>query len=246
MSVVKFHKASEYKKEFDAQGLARQGVLTGEYRDVELYKCTLAPGAKWEPELYNPQEEVQIILFTEGTGYVATPHQAFNIDEVAVFVPRFDEEKFFVQADGELNFLQIVAAMSDYDRENMADSHISLPRFRPVSQAWTYEENFKTRDIKSYTLIEHRMFGRLSMGAVYGKGPNVVGQHIHNELEQWYYALPGAKFTYQVNGEEIPFEAGDLSYTPHGNYHGTAAEDGQRFDYVWFELCEDGYPGQLK
>ena len=193
MSAIKFHKASEYKKEFNKNGLARQSILTGEYKDVALYKCTLAAGAKWAPELYPEQEKVQILLFTEGTGYVATSHKAFQIDEVSVFVPRFDQEDFFIQADQELSFLQIVATLSDYDRENMAESRIALPRFRPVSQGWTYEENFKTRDIESYTLIEHRYFGRLSMGAVYGKGPNVVGQHIHNELEQWYYALPGAK-----------------------------------------------------
>jgi len=222
MSAIKFHKASEYKKVFNENGLARQSVLTGEYKDVAIYKCTLAAGAKWEPELYPQQEKVQILLFTEGTGYVATPHKAFQIEEVSVFVPRFDQESFFIQADSELSFLQIVANLSDYDRENMADSHIALPRFRPVSQGWQY------------------------MGAVYGKGPNEVGQHIHNELEQWYYALPGAKFTYHVNDEEIPFNEGDLSYTPHGNYHGTSAEDGQRFDYIWFELCENGYPGQLK
>lgn len=147
---------------------------------------------------------MQILLFTEGTGYVATPHKAFQIEEVSVFVPRFDQESFFIQADSELSFLQIVANLSDYDRENMADSHIALPRFRPVSQGWQYEENFKTRDIESYTLIEHRYFGRLSMGAVYGKGPNEVGQHIHNELEQWYYALPGAKFTYHVTTRRSP------------------------------------------
>lgn len=246
MSVVKFHKASEEKKVFDQNGLCRLNVLPGEYKDVELYKCTLAAGAKWEPDLYPEKEKVQLILFSKGTGYVATPRQAFNINEVAVFVPRFDQESFFIQADSELEFLQIVATLSDYDRENMEESRISLPRFRPVSQAWTYEENFKTADIESYTLIEHRMFGRLSMGVVYGKGPNVVGQHIHNELEQWYYALPGARFTYQVSGEEIEFQEGDLSYTPHGNYHGTSAESGQPFDYMWFELCEDGYPGQLK
>lgn len=246
MSVIKFHKASEFKKEYNESGLAIQSILTGEYKDVAINKCSLKPGARWEPELYDGNEKVQMFLFSDGTGYVATPHKAFNIEEVSVFVPRFDEEKFFIQADTELNFLQIIANMSDYDRENIADSHIALPRFRPVSQGWMYEENFKTPDIKSYTLIEHRYFGRLSMGAVYGKGPNVVGQHIHNELEQWYYALPGAKFTYHVSGEEIPFEAGDLSYTPHGNYHGTSAKEGERFDYIWFELCEDGYPGQLK
>lgn len=246
MSVIKFHKAEEYRKEFNAEGLARQSVLAGEYKDVELYKCTLAAGAKWEPALYPEKEKVQIILFTEGTGYVATPREAFTINEVAVFIPFFDRERFFIQADKELNFLQIVATLSDYDRENMAESRIHLPRFRPVSQAWTYEEDFKTDEIDSYTLIEHRYFGRLSMGAVYGTGPNMVGQHIHNELEQWYYALPGAHFTYHVGDEEIAFHEGDLSYTPHGNYHGTSAEKGQKFDYVWFELCENGYPGQLK
>lgn len=99
MSAIKFHKASEYKKVFSENGLARQSVLTGEYKDVAIYKCTLAAGAKWEPELYPQQEKVQILLFTEGTGYVATPHKAFQIEEVSVFVPRFDQESFFIQAD---------------------------------------------------------------------------------------------------------------------------------------------------
>ena len=82
MSAIKFHKASEYKKVFNENGLARQSVLTGEYKDVAIYKCTLAAGAKWEPELYPQQEKVQILLFTEGTGYVATPHKAFQIKSV--------------------------------------------------------------------------------------------------------------------------------------------------------------------
>lgn len=45
MSAIKFHKASEYKKVFNENGLARQSVLTGEYKDVAIYKCTLAAGA---------------------------------------------------------------------------------------------------------------------------------------------------------------------------------------------------------
>lgn len=245
MSVVKFHKNTEYKKDFIG-GLSRQSALEGEYGDVAIFKCSLEAGAKWEPELYKEGDRCQMIVFTEGTGYVATQRESFNVKEVSVFIPEFDTEKFFIQANEEMSFIQIIANMSDYDRENMSESRISLPRFRPVSEAWTYKENFKSADIQSYTLIEHRMLGRLSMGAVYGAGPNVVGQHIHNELEQWYYALPGASFTYHVGDEEIPFEEGDLSYTPHGNYHGTSALEGKRFDYIWFELCEEGYPGQLK
>ena len=45
MSVIKFHKASEYKKEFNENGLARQSILTGEASEAELEdyyaKCDL-------------------------------------------------------------------------------------------------------------------------------------------------------------------------------------------------------------
>lgn len=246
MSNIQFHKSCEYKKEFNEAGLSRQGILVGAYKDVAIFKCTLKPGASYSPELFDRMEKVQILLFSDGIGSVTVGKKSFAINEVAVFVPRFNEETFTIQAETELNFLQIIANTSDYDRQDMSECHIALPRFRPISQAWMYEENFKTPDTRSYTLIEHRYFGRLSMGAVFGSGPDTVGQHIHNELEQWYYALPGAKFTYQVSGEEIPFEEGDLSYTPHGNYHGTSCKEGDSFDYIWFELCEAGYPGQLK
>lgn len=245
MSSIKFHRQAEEQHSFE-NGVSRIPVLRGEYKDVEVYKCILKAGVKWNTPLFAEQDCCQMLVFVGGTGYVATPCKAYNIQEVAVFIPNFDAEPFYVQAGSDLTFIHIIANMSDYDRENMSESRIKLPRFRPVSKAWTYVENFKTPDMQSYTLIEHRYLGRLSMGAVYGVGPNVVGQHIHNELEQWYIALPGTRFTYHADGQEIPFSEGDISFTPHGTYHGLVAEEGRQFNYIWFELCEDGYPGQLK
>ncbi len=245
MSTIKFHRKTDEKHEF-TNGISRIPVLAGEYEDVQIFKYVLKAGAEWSTELYAEEDRCQMLLFIDGSGYIAVPDRAFNIEEVSVFIPNFDAEPFHVKAGTDLVFIQIIAQMSDYDRENMSDSRIELPRFRPVSQAWTYVEDFKTPGMKSYTLIEHRYLGRLSMGAVYGTGPSVVGQHIHNELEQWYIALPGASFTYQADGQEIPFDECDISYTPHGTYHGISAKPGQKFNYVWFELCEDGYPGQLK
>ena len=84
------------------------------------------------------------------------------------------------------------------------------------------------------------------MGANFGTGPNYIGQHIHNELEQWYIMLPGASFTYTAEDEKIRVQGGDITYTPHGSHHGSECADGERFAYVWFELCENGYPGEIK
>ena len=39
---------------------------------------------------------------------------------------------------------------------------------------------------------------------------------------------------------------GDLSYTPTGFWHGSRVEAGKKCDYIWFEMCLEGYPGEIK
>ena len=46
--------------------------------------------------------------------------------------------------------------------------------------------------------------------------------------------------------EKIHVEGGDITFTPHGSHHGSECAEGERFAYVWFELCENGYPGEIK
>ena len=136
------------------------------------------------------------------------------------------------------NITEVSVFVPDVDKEQIT--------FRGVSQAWHYKEDFTGADIQQMMMIEHRNLGRLSMGANFGTGPNYIGQHIHNELEQWYIMLPGASFTYTAEDEKIHVEGGDITFTPHGSHHGSECAEGERFAYVWFELCENGYPGEIK
>ena len=145
-----------------------------------------------------------------------------------------------------MEIVHFVTELNDYDKTCLKEAHMSLPRFRGVSGAWHYKEDFTGADIQQMMLLEHRNLGRLSMGANFGTGPNYIGQHIHNELEQWYIMLPGASFTYTAENEKIHVQGGDITYTPHGSHHGSECADGEKFAYVWFELCENGYPGEIK
>ena len=185
-----------------------------------------------------------------GKGYIVTPRRVFNITEVSVFVPDFDKEQFTFHcaADAKecMEIVHFVTELNDYDKTCLKEAHLTLPRFRGVSQAWHYKEDFTGTDIQQMMMIEHRNLGRLSMGANFGTGPNYIGQHIHNELEQWYIMLPGASFTYTAEDEKIHVEGGDITFTPHGSHHGSECAEGERFAYVWFELCENGYPGEIK
>lgn len=249
MSLIKLSRQSDVHHIFE-KGLSRQPVLVGEYSQAAFEKCAMKPGSIWMPTLHSVELKNQLFLFTKGRGYITTPRRAFNITETSVFVPEFDREVFEIHASvdspTDLEFLHIEILMSSYDITCMKESRMTLPRFRGLSEGWTYEEDFKGPGTKSIILLEHRNLGRISMGATLGLGPSFVGQHIHNELEQWYYALPGSSFTYTAEGEEVHLSGGDLSYTAHGSHHGSKAVEGEKFDYIWFELCENGYPGEIK
>ena len=221
MALVKISKGADIRHEY-TDGVSRVPVLEGAYKDAAVERISLQPGAELSPALYSKTEHNQVFLITAGKGYIATPRRVFNITEVSVFVPDFDKEQFTFHC--------------------AADAK----EFRGVSQAWHYKEDFTGADIQQMMMIEHRNLGRLSMGANFGTGPNYIGQHIHNELEQWYIMLPGASFTYTAEDEKIHVEGGDITFTPHGSHHGSECAEGERFAYVWFELCENGYPGEIK
>lgn len=249
MALVKISKGAEVHHNYK-DGVSRLPILTGEYQDATLERVSICPGADFTPEIYSRSEHNQVFLFTDGTGYITIPRRVFNIKEVTVFVPDFDREQFTIHcaADAKtpLEMVRIVTELNDYDKTCLKESHMSLPRFRGVSEAWHYKEDFTGVDIQQMMLLEHRNLGRLSMGANFGAGPNYIGQHIHNELEQWYIMLPGASFTYTAEQEKIHVEGGDVTFTPHGSHHGSECAEGEKFAYVWFELCENGYPGEIK
>lgn len=46
--------------------------------------------------------------------------------------------------------------------------------------------------------------------------------------------------------KKVHVQGGDITYTPHGSHHGSECAEGEKFAYVWFELCENGYPGEIK
>lgn len=249
MGLIKISKAKEVKHEYK-EGLSRIPILTGECKDATFERVSLAAGAEWTPEVYALTEHNQVFLFTGGKGYIRTPRQAFVIQEASVFVPEFDVERFTIKcpvdAKEPLELIHIVTEVNEYDKTCLVESRMALPRFRGVSEAWQYKENFTGQDIVQKMMLEHRNLGRLSMGANFGAGPNYIGQHIHNELQQWYIMLPGASFTYTAGNETMHVEGGDVTYTKSGFMHGSECEEGERFAYIWFELCTEGYPGEIK
>jgi len=152
---------------------------------------------------------------------------------LTVFLKRL---KIFIYAATDLEFLEILVDQTPEDVAMVKKLRMTLPHFSLMSNCPRYEEDFKGPGMISYSIIRNKLLARSSMGAVLAEGPNVNGEHSHENLEQWYYGLEGTCFQYTADGDTYTVKDGDLTYTTKAIPHASETGEGQIMRYVWFEL----------
>jgi len=226
-------------------GLSRVEVLPGTNPDMKIYRCTLKAGHDWQPDVYRYGDTTQFFAFVTPSGYVLTKDTAYDITGYAAFVPDYDAERFTIHAGSkDLEFWHFVGRMVKWDVERMDYIHFELPRFRLFKDAWRYTEGFTGgmgSTCLSHHVLEHRFLGRYSMGWNVGEGPSMIGSHVHPDLEQWYFILPGGCMTYTAGDESIHVSEDDVTYTSMGTSHGSSVAENEKINYFWVELATDGY-----
>ena len=221
-------------------GFAETEILENTCPGIKIYKCILKAGRSYRPEVYGKNDKMQLLFFTGKSGIVKSGTKIYDIDDQAVFIPDFDKEQVEITAgDTDLSFIKIIGTMTEVDHRQMAQCQYVLPRFVRLKESIEYTERFTQESgskVVSHSIIAGRHLGRYTMGWNIGAGPDFVGQHTHPTLEQWYFMIDGAAFTYVADGKKIPVKEGDVTFTPHGTSHGSECKSDGYINYVWFEL----------
>lgn len=237
MSVIDVTRRKDLVFTPQGKGLSSAEPLLDCYPGVVLKVCRLQAGSELVPEIH--AKKTQLFFFTRGSGYIARPAVAHNITEEAIFAPLFDKEKFSIRAGTDMEFVEILADLSDEDLHTMHHMRMTLPHFRLHSECERYEEDFKGPGVISRAIIHHRLLGRCSMGSVHAAGPNFTGEHSHEDLEQFFFGLGGTRFTFNADGESVVVGEGDFTHIPKKAKHSMRAEKGAVMYYVWFEIIND-------
>lgn len=234
MSIIKYQKREDMTFTKQPNGVLRAEMLQGAVEGVHTYKCTAKAGSDIVLETF--ADVTQLIYFTGGCGYVTTKDKSFSVNEPSLFIPNMDREENRLHASTDMEWLQLTCVMLPEDKELWNHWHIALPRFCPISGCIEYVEGFRPEAIRAYSILDTHFITRMTMGAIIGKGPNKAEPHSHDNLYQWYYGMPGTKFTYRAGGEEIVLTEGDWAFIPTDIEHAIEIGDGEQVNYVWFEI----------
>ena len=233
---------SEYSGDIPAPGdVTEQNVETGALDRVKMRRVVLGPGAVWEPVLTVRPKQTQILLFTEGSGYVAAGGRAFNIDGPARFVPDFDREEVTVRAGEKgLSLIEIVADQNPEDSAQINKSHMVFPNFRPLSEAWECRMGSIRPDsnLSAFILIENRKLGANNMGYFRSTktGASYTEPDTLKVYDHFVIALPGADFTVKAGTQVCDVKENSVVFIPHGTPFSFSCGEEGRINHVWSSL----------
>lgn len=240
MSVISYMKRENIDMVPISDGFFRGEMLSGAMEGVSTSKCVVKEGHTVQPEQYKDRA-VSLFIY-QGTGRIYSGDKTFEITEKCLFCPDFDNEAYTIQADTEIQYLELTQKMTEEDWKHFEMYHIVLPWFNTKSNWHLYIEGFRASELKSFAILHQYYVSRMSLGEVVGPGEARLEPHTHPELYQWFYGLPGTDpFIFKAENDEIEVREGDWICIPnHVPHIVSPMKTGDYIDYVWFEMVVPG------
>lgn len=229
-----------------ADALTSRALLEKQGGEVSIERCTLRAGTVWQVPTFPMDDRAQVFFFLNDAGYIVTDSKAWNIAAQSMFVPNFDREGVVIKAVGrDLEMFRFQFDMTPYDVDLYLWYHMILPRYVGYEQAFSYLEEhtgLAGSAVRTSNLIVETAFGRWFFGMNYGTGgPEFVGEHMHPEFDQWVCVLPGADFTYVIDGQERRMRENDVALIKMGTKHQILPTDEGKIRYLWLKCATNGW-----
>ncbi len=240
MNIITYVKKEDINLVKIAEGVHQGEMLPEVMKGVYTSKFMVQAGTSAVPKRYSDRA-VSLFIY-KGTGAIISGDKTFEIEERCLFCPDFDNEIYTIEADTDIEYLELSQEMSEEDWKHHEMYHIVLPWFNTFSNWHLYIEGFRDSELKSYAVLHQYYLSRMSLGEVKGPGEVRLEPHVHPELYQWFYGLPGTDpFLFKAENEQIEVREGDWICIPNQVPHIVSPmKAGDHIDYVWFEVVVPG------
>lgn len=190
--------------------------------------------------LYGREDEIRLLIFYADECEVEYLGEKTSIDEVAVFVQHPKEPVVLYAGNETIRILELILDMkNDEDIAEMKNLDIASTGLFCYSDSPVYSEDIKSSKTISRTLLPGNIVPRISIGSVYTEGEDMVAEHTHPMLEQFFLSLEKNDSTILVDGEKTLFPQNTIVHIPLGSKHGVSVDTGKTLHYLWIDVFKD-------
>ena len=234
LSDIKMEVLPEYQSGYDCKAM-----LPGEIPGATVF-CHHVP-KDYELCLEGQRDFIRIFFLCDGEAGFTAEKESFRYAEKAVFTAK-PESDVQIYAYGESVLLEVQWEMNAQDLADLDASETHFPISEAYRDALQYRDFFKSETTISRAILKQSVIPRFAMGSVEARGDDLVGQHSHPLLDQFFFSFPENDMNLLIDCRICPMKGNTLLHIPLGSNHGVIALGEQKMHYLWIDCT----PQELK
>lgn len=209
-----------------------QELLPGEIPGAGVVHHSLPAGSFLA---YAGQTEcIRIFFLCSGAARFSAAGKSFFYSEKAMFTAK-PESDVQIEAETDAVLLEIRWAMNESDLADLAASTAEFPLSEAYADSTQYRDFFKSETTISRSILKQSVIPRFAMGSVEARGDDLVGQHAHPLLDQFFFSFPENDMDLLIDCRICPMKGNTLLHIPLGSNHGVIARGQQYMHYLWID-----------
>lgn len=207
-------------------------LLPGEIPGASVWHHVLPAGE--ELSLPGQTEFIRILFLCDGSMTFSAEEKSFSYDKKAMFTAR-PQSDITLHASAASSFLEIQWVLDADDLAELDASAVEFPISEAYENAEQYRDFFKSETTISRAILKQAVIPRFAMGSVEARGDDLVGQHAHPLLDQFFFSFPENDMDLLIDCRICPMKGNTLLHIPLGSNHGVIARGNQKMHYLWID-----------
>ena len=222
----------------DVRSCEREGqsMLPGEITGAEVFFHKIKTG---ETRDFNGEcSKIRVMFLCSGYAEFSSGDTKVTYYERAVYTD-LPTNDITVRVLSDCSLLEIRWSLNPDDISELESKKDQFPFTEKYCDALQYRDPFKSETTISRAIIIHDLIPRFAMGSVEARGDDLVGQHTHPLLDQFFFSFSENDADLLVDCRIFNFKGNTLIHIPLGSNHGVIARGNQKMHYIWLDFTPE-------
>ena len=181
---------------------------------------------------------IRVLVLCSGSVDFVVDGEVWSYSEKS-FIALKPEQSIKVLVKKHSNLLEIRWDMNTEDKAEIGSGCTVYPVTGRYEDALQYRDPFKSEKTISRALLPQRTIPRFAMGSVETYGDDLIGQHAHPLLDQFFFSFPENDMDLLIDDIVYPMKGNSLVHIPLGSDHGVSVKGKQTAHYIWIDFIQD-------